>query len=346
MNLLGQRVEDILVSPMGCAFFADARERGYLPVDLAKPAVSLPLAALAVNAVERWRSDHEEVVPAMLGLAPTLRPLVEATLEYSGTAWWYERPDLNRQAWVAHDGETPDPTGWRRPDSPPSRWERYAQKPNSGQYTSTLFDGYASLLIGYEQRAGDMWPQSWPLECWLMRMSADARIYEIHGPADWHRLCVAYPARGSDDDRLVPDWGAASADWDGVHLSFGGLLACEQNRQETADGWSMHEFWHAESTFWLRAMDAERERLPDYHGGEECPAPSGEPQPTLPSFRPTEDGPGVMILRRYEPGEDAPDAEALLESLREEANRRNADLSGGGGAAEVGGEGDALVEEP
>ena len=316
-----KRVGEILASPMGCAFFADARERGYLPEDLANPAVSFPLAAEAVDMVEKWRSDHAEVVAEMLGLAPVIRPLVEATLAYHGTAWWYEGPDLDRQVWVAHDGETPDPALWRRPNSPPARWERYAQKPLGLQYTSTSYDGFVSLLIAYENHAGDHWAQSWPLQCWLMRMPAGVKIYELNGPEDWHRLCVAYPARGSDDDRLVPDWGAASADWDAVHLSFGGLLSCEQGWYESPEGWSMHESWHVEQTFWLRGLDAQFERIPDYHGGEERPAPSGEPQATFPPYEPpTEDRPGVFVLRKYEPGEE-PDMDALMEQLLQEETR-------------------------
>jgi len=332
VEILAKRVEEILASPMGCAFFADARERGYLPEDLADPAVSLPLAAEAVDMVERWLPDHEEVVAETLGLAPVIRPLVEATLAHDGTAWWYDSPDLERQVWIPHDGETPDPSQWKRPNSPPSRWERYAQKPLGPQYTSTLLEDSASMLIAYENHTGDIWPESWPLQCWLLRMPADVRIYEIHGPEDWHRLCVAYPSNDCEDGRLAPDWGAASADWDGVHLSLGGLLACEQNRVESPEGWSMHEFWHTERTFWLRALDAVCERMPDYHGGAELPAPSGEGQVTFPPYRPSEDTPGVFLLRKYEPGEEPPDVEALLEEARIEHVRRLENDSAGAGS--------------
>ncbi len=335
MAELEKRVEEILASPMGCAFFADARERGYLPENLANPAVSLWLASEAVDMVNRWMGDHEEVVAEMLGLAPVIRPLVEATLDHGRTAWWYEPPDLERQVWIAHKGETPDPTQWNRPESPPSHWECYAQKPDSLQYTSTSYDGYTSLLIAYENHTGDIWPESWPMQCWLMRMPADVKIYEIHGPEDWHRLCVAYPAHDSDDGRLVPDWGAASADWDAVHLSLGGLLSCEQSRVESSEGWSKHEFWHAELTHWLRGLDAQCERMPDYHGGEPHPTPSGERQQTFPPYQPpTEDRPGIMVLRKYEPGEELPDIEALLEAER----RRIAGSADGDGLASVDGE--------
>ena len=87
MNVLEQRAELIFASPMGCALFADARERGYLPEDLANPAASRPLAAEAVEMVERWRSDHAEVVSETLGLAPKIRPLAAATLAHDGTEW-------------------------------------------------------------------------------------------------------------------------------------------------------------------------------------------------------------------------------------------------------------------
>ena len=130
VDILAKRVGEILASPFGCAFFTNAGEFGYLPEDLANPAVSMPLAAEAVGYVEKWNADHEADVEKALGLAPVIRPLVEATLAHDGTAWWYEPLAPERQVWVAHDGETPEPTRiGNDPNSPPSRWERYAQKP-------------------------------------------------------------------------------------------------------------------------------------------------------------------------------------------------------------------------
>ena len=343
MDSLERRVEDILASPMGCAFFAAARELGYLPEDLANPAVSLPLAAEAVNTVERWLPDHERVVAEMLELAPLFRPLVEAALEHVGTAWWYEPLVPHRQVWIAHEAETPDPMGWRRPNSPPSRWERYAQKPLGWQYTTTWYAGHASLLVAYENRSGDFWPKSWPLRCWLMRMPYDVKIYEVNGPGDWHRLCLAYQAQGSDDDRLVPDWGAVAMDWDGVHLSLGGLLSSEQSRYESPEGWSMHWAWHAEKTFWLRALDARCERIADYHGGEDRPAPSGQPQQTFPPYNPPGDAPGIVVLGRYESGDHPLDLEALREETGRGRERRRENDMPGSGPGEAGGDGDARV---
>ena len=66
----------------------------------------------------------------------------------------------------------------------------------------------------------------------------------------------------------MPNWGAVAEEWDGVHLSFGGLLTTEQNRHESISrwkyGWAMLDAWHAEQTYWLRPLKTESERQPDF----------------------------------------------------------------------------------
>ena len=69
-----------------------------------------------------------------------------------------------------------------------------------------------------------------------------------------------------DPEWLVPDWGAAAEDWDGVHLSLGGLLTAEQVRYQSEDGISMLNFWQAEQTYWLRGFVSNARRLPDHEG--------------------------------------------------------------------------------
>ena len=85
-----------------------------------------------------------------------------------------------------------------------------------------------------------------PLECWELGIQQGVKVYEVHGAESWHELCVRYPAEYKEDGLLVPDWGAAAEDWDGVHMSFGGLISSEQARYESPEGWSMHNWWHAE----------------------------------------------------------------------------------------------------
>ncbi len=83
----------------------------------------------------------------------------------------------------------------------------------------------------------------------------------------------------------------------------------------------MHEFWHTETTFWLRELDVGYECLPDYYGGERRPDLSGQRQPTWPPFRPPKEGAGVMLRRKYEPGEDPPDVDSHINALLEQARR-------------------------
>ena len=64
-----------------------------------------------------------------------------------------------------------------------------------------------------------------------------------------------------------PNRGAAARDWDGVHLSFGGLLTAELARFESAKGWTMLDTARAELTYWLRPQETEIERMADCREG-------------------------------------------------------------------------------
>ncbi len=213
----------------------------------------------------------------------------QAVIEHPGAAWWFDDIDLNSQAWVSIHGTLdkfiygtpPDTMAWRRPENPSRPWERYAQKPYSNQVTSTQYGPHlTSELIAYDKRVGDYLCQ-FPLAWWSMRFLEEVRVFEIHGPSDWHNLSVRYPAKGTEDDRLVPNWGAVAEEWDGVHLSLGGLLTAEQNRYESPAGWTMLDFWHAEQTYWLRALNTETERQPDFDRGMGAPQIEGLRSPDI-----------------------------------------------------------------
>jgi hypothetical protein len=73
---------------------------------------------------------------------------------------------------------------------------------------------------------------------------------------------MAYPTC-RPDALIEPDWQAVSQDWDGVHLSIGGLLTTERVRWGTP-GHETHLFgWSVESTAWLRWVFGSVERLLD-----------------------------------------------------------------------------------
>jgi hypothetical protein len=63
--------------------------------------------------------------------------------------------------------------------------------------------------------------------------------------------------------QLVPAWAAVAADWDGVHVTFGGLLTAEQVRVHGPDGWTALWGWDSEMTVWLRWAFVEATPLPD-----------------------------------------------------------------------------------
>ena len=269
------RVDDLLNSIVGCAFVVALDETGLTPEDVADPKTGLRMAATCVDFVFKHRSDYDLVAPGVQTLARGKVAQARALIEHTDTAWWFDGVDLRAQAWLSIHGTLdkfiygtpPDTMAWRRPENPSRPWERYAQKPLGNQITSTLYGPYlTSKLVAYDKRAGDYYCE-FPLAWWSMCFLEDVRVFEIHGPSDWHDLCVRYPAKGTEDDRLVPNWGAVSQEWDGVHLSFGGLLTAEQNRYESPAGWTMLDAWHAEQTFWLRALKTETRRRPDFDRG-------------------------------------------------------------------------------
>ena len=267
--------EDLLNSLVGCDFLVTVVESGIPLQELEDPKVSLWLAGAAADSVDRFRSDHDLIAAELPGLARERAAQAREIFERPGIAWWFDDIDVNAQAWLSIHGTLakfiygtpPSTTTWQRPQNPSGGWERYAQKPLGHQVTSTLYGpNLTSELICREDRVGDYMCE-FPLAWWSMRFLDAVRVFEIHGPSDWHNLCVRYPAKGTDDDRLVPNWGAVAEEWDGVHVSLGGILTAEQNRYESSAGWSMLDSWHAEQTRWLRALKTETERQPDFDEG-------------------------------------------------------------------------------
>ena len=269
------RVDHFLNSVVGCAFVVALDETGLTPDVVADPNVSLRMAAACVNFVFRYNSNYDLVAPGMLALAKGKVDQARTLIENPDTEWWFHDVDLDRQAWLSIQGTPdeftygtpPNTTSWRQPKNPSRGWELYAQKPRGNQTTSTLYGPYlTSKLLAYDERVGDHQCR-FPLAWWAVHFPKGVRVFEIHGPSDWHNLCVRYPARGKEDDRLVPNWGAVSEEWDGVHLSLGGLLTSEQNKYESPDGWTMLDSWHSEQTYWLHGMKTETKRRPDFDRG-------------------------------------------------------------------------------
>ena len=61
---------------------------------------------------------------------------------------------------------------------------------------------------------------------------------------------------------VAPDWVAVRREWDGVHLSFGGLLAASLVPLGRAGERTALWTWECEQTCWLRDVFAARADLP------------------------------------------------------------------------------------
>jgi hypothetical protein len=248
MSIIDERVAALLKSPLGCAFLWRAAATGLTAEEIAEPANTLYLAAEAAILIEVWKIDRDEILKEVFQRGPQHTGLARALLEEPAAAWWFGPLDRERQVWVPHDGTPPDPDRLVTPVQPPSHWEHYAQKAVGAFYTSTLIEGTSSLFATIDDGVGDIriGYSRPPYPFWLLQADASARVFEIDGPLTWHNLCVNYPANGGtdrgtpdfsgDNGRLVPDWSAVAAEWDAVHLTFGGWLTAEQVRVESPPG--------------------------------------------------------------------------------------------------------------
>lgn len=276
MKDIEAKVAALVRSPLGCAFLLIADASGLPPHEIARPVISLYMGAMASRDTEVWRVDRDEMLREVMHRGPEKADLARAILAQPSAAWWYGPLDRERQVWVSRDGSPPERVRLTTPARPPSSWERYAQKPMGGFFTSTIHGYVSSIFAALDEEVGDIMAAFTgpPFACWRLKVSRSARVLEIDGPEAWHALCVRYPADGGRDrqtpdfsgdaGRLVPDWSAVASGWDAVHLTFGGLLSAEQVRVESPSGWTYHWGWDCEQTLWLRWQFTEVERIGDH----------------------------------------------------------------------------------
>ena len=75
-------------SPVGCDFLVTMVESGVSPEDLADPKVSLSLAAVSADSVNRFNADHDLIAAEPPALARERAAHARAVVEHPGTAWW------------------------------------------------------------------------------------------------------------------------------------------------------------------------------------------------------------------------------------------------------------------
>jgi hypothetical protein len=242
------------------------------------PALSFHALAEAITQTSIWQVDYDAVIAEFLTAGPRLEPLARELLSQPGAAWWFAPLNRDRQLFNSYTGYEREiitgPFAPRIPDRAPTPWERYAQKPEWGFFTSTdvAGDGLSSFLVGSSKCAGDLGPLTFPVSRMWLVVSPDARVFEVDGPESWRQLCLRYPAP-FEHGQVVPDFAAVAREWDAVHLGFGGLLTAEQVRLEGPEGWTWLNGWDAEGTMWLRWAFDEVVPLPPLTEPVRAPAP-------------------------------------------------------------------------
>jgi hypothetical protein len=256
-------------SPAGCAFLAWAERVGMSPADAADPLMSFFLTGRALDDVTVWRPDQADEMEKLLREGPRLRSFASAVLSQPDAAWWFAPLDRAFQLLSENPGTAAVPESPVVPERPPTEQERYAQHPEWGLYTSTEIGGISSHLVSAQECVGGLGPLIFPYARYAryaVRVSAEARVSEVDGPAAWDRLCRNYPALeqgGLQGNLILPDFAAVARDWDAVHVTLGGLLASAHVAFLGPEGMTALQGWDAEQTVWLNSRFDEVTRLPD-----------------------------------------------------------------------------------
>ena len=263
MDRTEERVSALCAAPIGCLFLMTVEASGLDAAEAARPEIALQVAALTDHDATPWTGSHEEVVAKALQNGPRLTPLAREIVSRLEAAWWWA--ELNREAqwWTGASIHAPSVPGDLEPKTggPLTDHERYSLMPERGFLTSSAFGDITSHLAYLSWGSGDF-PINNPIPCRRYPVSAQARVFEVHGPDDWHALVAAHPASergparngvpGDREDQVVPDWASVAKAWDSVHLSFGGLLTTRFVWIEGHPGPTRNWSWEIEGTWWLR----------------------------------------------------------------------------------------------
>ncbi len=211
-----------------------------------------------------WDGYHQQA-EVLLTFGASLRPFATHLLQAVGTARWFDDLDRTRQEWISSELAAPEASAFH-PDLLP--YGAGITKPRGALWTSTTVGKNSSGWL-YSLRWGET-RRELPYQRWRLEVLPTARVYEVHGPRAWQALCLTYPTPSrlaypidQPADLIEPNWQAVAQDWDGVHLSTGGLLTTERVRWGEPGAQTHLYGWDAESTVWLRWVFGRIERLPD-----------------------------------------------------------------------------------
>ncbi len=253
----------------------------------AEVALLVPLAE-SVDAAMYWQPpDAEDVALTAPEVADALMPVARAVSAAPAARWWSGEMAPGRQRSVQylasdHDDDPPQLSGtaarlarWRsdtvedernareRPSNPAANWSgHWWSAPVVSSLVSTTRSlpglGAAGLAL-VEDSFG--WTDA---RCWPLAVRPGSRVCEISGPGDWAELVARYPLDVSRSRRhdwwrvtgwsgrwLIPDFTAAAADYDAVHLTVFGYLTTAGRAVPVGDARTMLAGWDPDETWWL-----------------------------------------------------------------------------------------------
>lgn len=225
----------------------------------ADPAVLYELVLKCVVDLTPYSDDYRDRVRALATRAPTLRKDAHRLVSSPAAEGWFADIQRTQQVWIspASSAEAPDPSRFVPNLSP---FGGDTPKPRAALWTATTVGSMPGGWSLYLRIGEDGRPP--PYRLWRLEALPSARVFEIHGPDDWRALCLRYPGE-TREGRLLPDWQAVARDWDGVHLSIGGLLTTQKVVVDAGGRRAQLDGWDSESTVWLRWSFGLVERLPD-----------------------------------------------------------------------------------
>jgi hypothetical protein len=244
-----------------------------------------PLADSAGWAMYWQPPDGVDQALAYPQVAEALRPVARAVTGAPAARWWPGGPELGAQQYVepvgagragpALSGAARRLAAWLVAELGDER-SAAARPPNpaanySGHWWSApCLSGLVSTtralpgLGPLQLTAKEDWPGWSDVRCWPLTPRRPPRTWEITGPDNWVALVARYPLEVSKSRRhdwwrvtgragrwLIPDYAAAAADYDAIHLSVGGYLTTAGRALPVSDAGTLLAGWDPDETYWL-----------------------------------------------------------------------------------------------
>lgn len=235
-----------------------------------------------------WMSDALTRIAAAYRQAERRVPIVEAIAERFADELGAPLDRTAQQWWT-------DGSPWIESLVPLFR--RFDDVYGAGEFTWaglwTATDPPPEVLL---QMVGAWEIEMGPVTRWWLPVRPEARVFEIHRPADWARLVTTHPhqgaphsgwelpgvnqhrhliaplltvaeqraARASVGRHLVPDWRLVASEYDGIHVSWGGFVTAEGCIVDLGHGdVTMLRYWFSERTLWLADVFGDPRAAPD-----------------------------------------------------------------------------------